>query len=240
VKLRYLFFFCLLAAAYAQHKKSAALSDADEIRIGKILAEKLVKQEQLGVTRQEKDFERYLQSIGDRIAPHAGRRLPWRFHYDPDPSFKSAFALPGGQIFVGGGALALMDSEDELAVVLAHEMEHVDLNQCRERLQQKLVEQHLTVAHPEKIKVEPFFPGYGHDGELKADLEGVKLAARAGYSANAAVRLLKTFAALYDNQLKETPAEAKSKLEERIAQVESLISTGEVAKGVQERPLKLP
>jgi metalloendopeptidase OMA1, mitochondrial len=110
------------------------LSDADEVRVGKLLAAKFVKIEGLQDTPQTTKIEKYLQSVGDRLGAHAERKLPYHFHFDPDPSFKSGFALPGGEVFVGGGALAMMDTEDQLAIVLGHEMEHVAQNQCRERL----------------------------------------------------------------------------------------------------------
>lgn len=161
---------------------NGTISEQDEIRIGKILAQKFAKEEGLAPTPQIVKIEAYLQSVGDKLAVHASRKLPYRFHFDPDPTFKSAFALPGGEIFVGGGVLAMMDSEDELAVVLGHEMKHADLNQCRDRLVEELSKQGLTSATADRIKVEPFLPGYGHEGEMAADREGVKLAAAAGYS----------------------------------------------------------
>ena len=49
--------------------------------------------------------------------------------FDPNPDFKSAFALPGGYITVGGGLLAITQTEDELANVLAHEIEDMELGQ---------------------------------------------------------------------------------------------------------------
>ncbi len=53
------------------------------------------------------------------------RKLTYTFHLDPHPGFRSAVAYPDGQIIVGGGVLALMQHEDELAVVLGHEIAHV-------------------------------------------------------------------------------------------------------------------
>jgi predicted Zn-dependent protease len=67
-------------------------------------------------TPQTTKIDEYLQTVGDRVAAHAQRKLPSRFHFDPGPAFKGAVGLPGGQIFVGGGILAHMDSEDQFAV----------------------------------------------------------------------------------------------------------------------------
>src|SRR3954466_15149808 len=167
-----------------------SLSDGDEVRIGGLLAVQFAKSEGMQPTPQTTKIDEYLQSIGNKLAAHTRRRLPYRFHFDPDPGFKSAFALPGGQIFVGAGILAMMDTEDQLAVVLGHEMEHADLNQCRDRLTEELSRLHIDVDAADQLKVEPFLPGYGHDREMAADWYGVKLAADAGYSPESAIRLL--------------------------------------------------
>src|SRR5207302_10175451 len=43
--------------------------------------------------------------------------------------------LPGGPVYIGEGMLDLMTAEDELANVLAHEVEHIDHYHCVERVQ---------------------------------------------------------------------------------------------------------
>jgi predicted Zn-dependent protease len=48
------------------------------------------------------------------------------YHFEivdmPEPN---AFALPGGFVYVSRGLLALLNSEDELASVIGHEIGHV-------------------------------------------------------------------------------------------------------------------
>jgi len=104
----------------------------------------------------------------------------------------------------------MMDTEDQLAIVLGHEMEHVAQNQCRDRLISELASQHLTMATVEQMKVEPFLPGYGHEKEFAADRKGVKLAAATGYSPKAASRLLNMYVIL-GQQMTHTPSEAPEK-----------------------------
>jgi predicted Zn-dependent protease len=215
------------------------ISDADEIRLGQVLADDFIAQEGMQPTPQTRKLDEYLQSIGDRVAVHAQRKIPYRFRFDPSPSFRSAVGLPGGQIFVGAGILAYMDSEDQLAMVLGHEVEHIDLNQCRERLTKVLAEQHLAPATAEKLKVDPFLPGYGREGELAADREGVKLAMEAGYSGEASIRLLQTYIILGDN-MPNSPKEAKERLERRIAQIRTVIAESRLPKVEKEKPLALP
>jgi predicted Zn-dependent protease len=213
------------------------ITGADEVRAGKVLAAKFVKANGLGPTPQITRIDKYLQSVGDRVAAHAQRQLPYRFRFDPDPNFKSAVALPGGQIFVGGGILAYTDTEDQLAAVLGHEIEHVALGQCRDRLIQEMTKKHLSAGDFEKLDLDPFMPSYGQDGEFAADREGVKLAMEAGYSARAAARLLQTFVIL-GRQMPNTPPETTSNLEARMAQIQPLVDSQKPEPA--ERPLALP
>ena len=230
---------CPLATITNAHNSPAAvaISDADEISAGEVLAAKFEAVNGLTPTPQITKIEAYLQKVGERVASRAQRHLPYRFYFDPAPTFKSAVALPGGQVFVGGGILAYMDTEDQLAAVLGHEIEHIALSQCRERLLQEMSRKHISAAEFQKLDLDPFMPGYGHDGEFAADREGVKLAMEAGYSANAAVRLLQMFV-LMGQQMPNTSSEAKSNLEARIAQIQTLVESQKPLPA--EKPLALP
>lgn len=67
---------------------------------------------------------KYLNDIGQRLAKLMGRsEFEYEFNIVED-STPNAFALPGGKIFFHTGMLELMDSEAELAGVLAHEIAH--------------------------------------------------------------------------------------------------------------------
>jgi predicted Zn-dependent protease len=218
---------------------SSSLTDAEEIQAGDAIAKDFMRQEGMEPTPQTRKIDAYLQAVGDRVAAHAQRKLPYQFRFDPSPTFRSAVGLPGGQIFVGAGILAYMDTEDQLAMVLGHEMEHIALNQCRERLIKVMTEQHLSAKDFGKLKADPFLDGYRHDGEFAADREGVMLAMEAGYSADAAIRLLRTYVILGE-QMPNTPKEAKTNLEARIAQIESVRNASKLAKPAAEKPLGLP
>jgi beta-barrel assembly-enhancing protease len=216
-----------------------SLSDGDEVKAGEALANDFEQQEGMAPTPQTNKIDEYLQTVGDRVAAHAQRKLPYRFHFDPSPTFRSAVGLPGGQVFVGAGILAYIDTEDQLAMVLGHEVEHIALNQCRDRLIKVLSDQHLSPQDAGKLKVDPFLPGYGHDNEFAADREGVKLAMQAGYSADAAVRLLQTYVILGE-QMTHSENEAKANLEARIAQIKLISQQSKSPKPTAEKPLALP
>jgi predicted Zn-dependent protease len=112
--------------------------------------------------------------------------LPYRFHYVPERYFINAFAVPGGHVYVGEGLLALMDSEDELAAVIGHEIEHIDHYHCAERVQQQQALRKIPLGELVALPVEIFEAGYSKDQELEADREGTRLSVQAGYSPNGA------------------------------------------------------
>ena len=219
------------------------MSDADEIRIGDELAKIYATQDNREETPEVAIVEHYLTRVGDRAARNAHRKLPYKFHYLPDPYMVNAFALPGGHVFVGGGLLTLMDSEDELAAVLGHEIEHIDHYHCAERVQREEALRHLPLfGDLLSLPIEVFEAGYTKDQELEADREGTRLSVDAGYSANGAIRMFEVFQRLYEAQhgKAKTPEEELSQLaqqslegyfrshplpSERIAQVQQLIAS---------------
>ena len=174
------------------------MSDAEEIRIGDNIAgmygNEFTEKNKPAATLA---VERYLKQVGGPLAARAHRKLPYRFHYIPQPDMVNAFALPGGHVYVGGGLLALMDSEDELAAVLGHEIEHIDHYHCAERAQQEQALRKLPLGGLAAIPVFVFEAGYSKDQELEADREGTRLAVNAGYSANGAVRMFEAFDRMY-------------------------------------------
>ena len=217
------------------------MSDEEEIRIGNELARVYGRNQERGDTPEIGIIERHLTRIGEPVAVNAHRRLPYKFHYIPDSYFVNAFALPGGHVFVGGGLLALMDSEDELAAVLGHEIEHIDHYDCSERVQREQALRKIPLGGLFEIPIEVFEAGYSKDQELQADRDGTKLAVKAGYSANGAMRMFETLARLFrESQSRaKTPQQELSRVaeqtlegyfrshplpSERIAQVQKLIA----------------
>lgn len=189
----------LSASADAQHELTRVpahfdrMSDSDEIAVGDALAESYSTTWQL-----KKDSDRaeqaYINSVGMVVAAHARRKLPWHFHYIPDRGFVNAFALPGGHVFIGRGLLDLMHSEDALAAVLGHEIEHIDLRHCAERAQTEAELRNLgPVGALAGLPIEVFMAGYSKDLELEADRDGTTLAVQAGYSPAGILQLFNEF-----------------------------------------------
>ena len=175
------------------------ISAAEEIRIGDArAARRLMVHATNAADPDAAVVEAYVQKVGGHVAARAERKLPYRFHYVAEPYFVNAYALPGGHVFIGQGLIDLMESEDQLAAVLGHEVEHIDRRHCVERVQFEAQMRKLplgAIGALAEIPVEVFQAGYTKNQELEADREGTKLAVRAGYSYQGAVHLFEAFAA---------------------------------------------
>lgn len=220
----------------------ARMSDAEEIRIGNELASHYTSMGPRENTPENTIVEHYIARVGTELATHARRILPYKFHYIPNSNFINAFALPGGHVYVGAGLIALMDSEDELAAVIGHEIEHIDHYHCSDRVQQEEALRRIPLGGLVAIPIEVFEAGYSKDQELEADREGTRLAVQTGYSASGAIRMFETLERLqkeYQAQAK-TPQEEVSQVaeqalegyfrshplpSERIAQVQKMIAS---------------
>lgn len=175
------------------------LSDESEIRIGDQLAKSYLSVEPVRSAKMQA-VESYVNRVGGRVAAHAHRRLPYHFHLVADLDLINAFALPGGHVFVGLGLLRQMTSEDELACVLGHEIEHIDHYHAAERIQieAQLRKLDLDAMVPlAQIPLELWQAGYSKDQELEADREGLRLAVVAGYSPQGCLNLFDRWAELH-------------------------------------------
>jgi len=219
------------------------LSEDQEIAIGAELAGQYANNTAKLSTR-ELARDSYVRQVGSTVASHAHRHLPYSFHLLPNRSLISAFSLPGGPVYVGEGLLDLMNSEDELAVVLGHEIEHIDHYHCAERVQVEAKLRNLklgVIGALVEIPLSVWEAGYNKDEELEADREGMRLAVLAGYSPYGAITLFEKFAKLHKEYIihAQSPEEELSALaiqslegyfrshpepSERLAQANALIA----------------
>jgi hypothetical protein len=165
-------------------------SQEEEVAIGRQAAGNV-----LGAAPLVKDplLQRYVNRVGRWVASQSERPdLPWRFGVVESDAL-NAFAAPGGYVLVTRGLYRGLQSESELAGVLAHEVGHVVEKHHLKILQQaRLLDlggRVLTrkVGENEQIKAligngaEIFARVLDKNAEFEADRTAVVLAARAGY-----------------------------------------------------------
>lgn len=103
-------------------KSAAPTSEQEEAEIGRHMAGTLLGASPLSRNGSQ---QAYVNRLGRWLTLHSTRPfMDWRFGVLADDDV-NAFAAPGGYIFVTQGLLEMLDSEAELAGVLAHEIAHV-------------------------------------------------------------------------------------------------------------------
>lgn len=179
-------------------KKTGDLKEVDEkgeAEIGDVSAAKLLGAAPLV---QNDKLQSYVNQVGLWLAMQTERPdLPWRFGV-MDSDSVNAFAAPGGYVFITRGLLLHMNSEAELAGVLAHEISHVvkrhHLIAIQKNAKTGLVTDLMSIAIDNRgsqygewqkkalsASTELYARGLDKDDEYEADRMGVVIAARAGY-----------------------------------------------------------
>jgi predicted Zn-dependent protease len=103
---------------------SRLVTPAGESKLGDELAQQV--EQTMGLVDDAK-LAAYVAAVGKRLVSSSDSvrgSLEYRFQVI-DMEAPNAFALPGGYIYVSRGLLSLIQTEDELANVLAHEVGHV-------------------------------------------------------------------------------------------------------------------
>ncbi|MGE0823208.1 MAG: M48 family metalloprotease [Candidatus Binatia bacterium] len=101
---------------------TALATEESEVTIGRKFS--LIAQSQLPLVR-DSAVRRYVQRLGQRIVTsldHA--EFPYRFGVVQEPHI-NAFSVPGGYIYIHTGLIQRVQSDDELASVLGHEIAHI-------------------------------------------------------------------------------------------------------------------
>ncbi len=97
--------------------------DLEVLNQADLLDQKLDRE---GMVYHDPALNSYVSQVGLSMLPSgsAPEHVHWSFRILRDP-MPNAFALPNGTIYVNTGLLSLIENEDQLAGVLAHEITHV-------------------------------------------------------------------------------------------------------------------
>ena len=94
----------------------------EERETGRLAADQVA--EIMGIV-DDPDLTAYVDELGQRLAAASPRKdVDYTFQI-VDMDVPNAFALPGGYVYVSRGLIAISNSEDELACVIAHEIGHI-------------------------------------------------------------------------------------------------------------------
>lgn len=187
-------------------RELSLLSTANEIGMGESQYGSL---QQIGGGLYEVDdrVAKYVAAVGQRVAAHSDRTLPYEFVVVND-STPNAWALPGGKIGIHRGLLVELDNGAELAAILAHEIVHAAAKHSANQIQRELLMDLFGLGveyavndskHAREIvaatNLGRFLASrkFDRDEEREADYHGIKYMHKAGYDTAAAVALQEMF-----------------------------------------------
>ncbi|HSQ35220.1 MAG TPA: M48 family metalloprotease [Candidatus Binatia bacterium] len=198
----------------ATHK----ITEEEEYYIGRAVAANILSQYPLW---KDKSLSRYLNLIGKALAFKSERpEIFGGYHFallDSDEA--NALSAPGGIIFVSRGIIALAANEDELAAILAHEIQHIVSRDPLQAIQSQRMKALGTFAAGEAMgssgDVLSIFKdsvlditgtllqkGYSRGQEKDADLGALDLLVATGYDPRALLAMLEKCRALEKKKAK--------------------------------------
>jgi len=161
----------------------------------------LLVEQEMGIYHHDSLYN-LVNAVGKKLVSRL-KNNPFEFKFflvdSPEPN---AFALPGGYIYITRGILPIIETEDELAGIMAHEIIHVTERHSVKQMKKGVLTGLLKVpgnlinlvtgTHIGNILNAPinfttgaFIAKYSRGHEADADKFGIQLAASAGYKTNA-------------------------------------------------------
>ncbi|MBL7861385.1 MAG: M48 family metalloprotease [Cyclobacteriaceae bacterium] len=158
----------------------------------------LMVEQEIGLYRHD-SLQQLVSNIGQKLVSRLTKN-PFEFKFfladSPEPN---AFALPGGYIYVTRGILPIVQTEDELAGIIAHEIIHVMQRHSVKQMKKGIVPNLLKIPGnlintvtgtqlgnvlnaPIELTSKAFIANYSRGHESEADRFGVQLTASAGYN----------------------------------------------------------
>ncbi|MDR2080454.1 MAG: M48 family metallopeptidase [Campylobacteraceae bacterium] len=231
---------CIMSNAPVTGRTQLILVDeTQEKALGLNEAESILKNATLS---SDKILSDKIVNIGRRIVAVSddAKQYEWNFYLLEDESV-NAFALPGGKVFFYTGILKFMESDDEIATVMGHEIAHVLAHHGAERMSQQMLSnvgaQVLSSALKIPAEYESLYnTAYGvasnvgvilpfsRKHESEADTIGIYLMHKAGYNPSEAVKFWQKMAAASKSAQPEFLSTHPSD-ERRIKDIEAYIKT---------------
>jgi predicted Zn-dependent protease len=143
------------------------------------------------------DLNDYVNRLGQTIARNSDAEVPFIIKVVDSPDLRT-FALPGGFLYVDKGLIMEVDSEAELAGLMAHEIAHVAARHASRSATRRQAWNMLSIplvylGGPAGLGIKQIagigvplsFKKFNRDAELEADLLGIEYQYAAGYDPQA-------------------------------------------------------
>lgn len=183
-------------------KQHISISPEQEIQLGLDGRDYMIQQS--GGLLPDQQIQDYIDQLGANIVQKSDAvKTPYQyeFHVLADPNTVNAFAMPGGQIFITAGLLKRLESEDQVAGVLGHEVGHVVARHSAQQMAKQDLTQGLvgaagvvggdmSSAQYAQMIGNMVNMKYGREDELESDELGVRFMVQAGYDPSALIRVM--------------------------------------------------
>lgn len=171
---------------------------------------------------EDPSINSYANKMGRRILQAAGPQpFEYQFFVVNSPEI-NAFAVPGGKVFLNSGLITLVDREDELASVVAHEIGHVTARHIAKRSEKATPLSLATlgalllsiflgpkagsaVATTTMAAGQTLMLKYSREDEDEADRLGLKYLEQAGYDRRAMISMFKKLRRTYGRSSDDPP-----------------------------------
>lgn len=172
-------------------------------------------------------YNAMVQRVGERIAEATQWDIlnpEWEFVVFDNDEMVNAFALAGGKVGIFTGLFKVVQSDEDLAIVLGHEIAHISARHIHERLSREMVKRGLGVgisvamggaAPISQVAINNAYGlgsalgglAFDRKMESEADKIGLMYAAKAGYDPRVAIEFWERMMQLED---REAPSELLS------------------------------
>ena len=193
----------ILSGATQLFSSTKEIDYATERNIGESLA--LEGLQRFGNPLNNEALQKYVNLVGTAVAVNSNRAtIPYQFAVVDSPVM-NAFAVPGGVIFVSRALVSILDSEAELAAVLAHEVGHVAAKHALKSTRRAQFFQGVGTITSASVGGDKgkqfasaigdmqavlFDKGLDKEMEFEADLAAMETTYRTGYDPSAMIRVL--------------------------------------------------
>jgi predicted Zn-dependent protease len=237
--------FLIFRAAGLAH---ASFTLEDERKLGKEFYEKLDKSD---VLIHDQKIEAYINQLGNKVLAQS-EKAPFEFRFSVIKSSAiNAFATPGGYVYINRGLITLVETESELASVLAHEIAHINKRHVASIIEKS---QKVGIATLAAVIAGAFLGGggdltaavasfslatattlslkYSREHEEEADRLGISYLVSAGYDGKAMLDFLKLMRR-YEFYSSNIPSYFLTHpgTDERISYIDALLHTTYTQKG---------
>ncbi|MGZ3634536.1 MAG: M48 family metalloprotease [Syntrophales bacterium] len=237
--------FLILELAGLAH---ASFTIEDERKLGKEFYERLDKS---GVLIHNERIDAYINQLGNKVLAQSDK-APFEFRFSVIKSSAiNAFATPGGYVYVNSGLITMVETESELASVLAHEIAHINKRHVASIIDKS---QKVGIATLAAVLAGAFLGGggdltaavasfslatattlslkYSREHEEEADRLGMSYLVGAGYDGKAMLDFMKLMRR-YEFYSSKIPSYFLTHpgTEERISYIDALLQTTYTQKG---------